>query len=464
MDLKLNGNSMLRHDHFRLAGIALALLAVLGCAEKEEILEGERFGVRVPLSDSAGRVPDSDGQPEEFETGSSVSQKIVPFTLPAATRNANWTHINGDSSHTTAHPDLASSLRLKWSASAGAGNSRQARITAQPVVVGNLVFTMDSLSQVHAHTAEGGLVWTADLVPRHDSKGDASSGGLAFGEGYLFATTGYGELHAIDPATGRISWTQEFDAPANFAPTVKDGMVYVVTKDSRAWAIDTGSGRMRWSWASSGSPATVISGVSPAAADGMVYLPFPSGEVMAVSAETGVPQWQSAVGGARGAAPRSALTGISGSPVAAGGRIYAANQAGKVSAIDAATGSEVWTAFEGSYSPVWLAGGSVFLVSDAARLVRIDAATGTRIWTTPLPSYKDRRVTRRKAVYANFGPVLAGGRLIVASSDGFIRHFDPSTGVLVGTTELASGAATGPVIAGGTLYIVTNNGTLHALQ
>ncbi|MGB1006987.1 MAG: hypothetical protein ACPGVX_07405, partial [Thalassobaculaceae bacterium] len=38
---------------------------------------------------------------------------------------------------------------------------------------------------------------------------------------------------------------------------------------------------------------------------------------------------------------------------------------------------------------------------------------------------------KRAAVYAHYGPVLAGGRLVVASSDGVLRFFTPESGALV---------------------------------
>jgi len=90
-------------------------------------------------------------------------------------------------------------------------------------------------------------------------------------------------------------------------------------------------------------------------------------------------------------------------------------------------------------SPVWVAGGSVFLISDENRLVRLDAATGETIWAEELPFFTRERLTRRKSVFSHFGPVLAGGRLLVASDDGQLREFDPVTGsmlLIVGLKQL----------------------------
>ena len=74
-------------------------------------------------------------------------------------------------------------------------------------------------------------------------------------------------------------------------------------------------------------------------------------------------------------------------------------------------------------------------------------------------------VTRRQSsIFTHYGPVLAGGRLIVTSSDGLIRQFDPTSGALIGQITLPGGAASGPVVAGETLYVISKTGQLHAFR
>jgi len=106
----------------------------------------------------------------------------------------------------------------------------------------------------------------------------------------------------------------------------------------------------------------------------------------------------------------------------------------------------------------------VFLVSDRNELLRLDRATGERIWGVELPYYTARKLRKRDEIYAHFGPVLAGGRLLVASSDGQIRSYDPASGALVGTTALKGGAASAPAIVNGTLYVMTGKGQLAAFR
>ena len=74
------------------------------------------------------------------------------------------------------------------------------------------------------------------------------------------------------------------------------------------------------------------------------------------------------------------------------------------------------------------------------------------------------RPKKMASVFVNHGPILAGGRILVASSDGVIRSYDPTSGTLLGLTDITGGASTNPVVAGQTLYIVSSSGELVAFR
>ena len=64
-------------------------------------------------------------------------------------------------------------------------------------------------------------------------------------------------------------------------------------------------------------------------------------------------------------------------------------------------------------------------------------------------------------VYSTTG---SGNRLLLASSDGVIRSFNPENGAQVASFPLSGGAASNPVVAGRTLYDVTAKGKLVAYR
>ena len=119
---------------------------------------------------------------------------------------------------------------------------------------------------------------------------------------------------------------------------------------------------------------------------------------------------------------------------------------------------------EGGYGQFVAVSGALFNLTDAGQLIRLNAATGARVWAVDLPQFAAAKVKKRKRVYAHFGPILAGGRLIVVSDDGLMRAFDPQTCALISADPLPQGAAVAPIVADGTLYIITVDGKLHAFR
>jgi outer membrane protein assembly factor BamB len=424
------------------AALSLAFLAA--CGEQDVILPGDRSDVRE--------------QPV-------FANQIAPLALPAAQANLQWGHRNGNPSHSITHPALGANLSPVFVAEIGEGDSRRARITSHPVVSGGVVYTIDARARVTATTVNGGALWTRDLTPAGADRGDASGGGISVSGDQVYVSTGYGEISALNAATGAVAWVQDLDAPANAGPTVRGDLVYVVARDSTAWALDTGNGRIRWQQAGVPSNANFSGGASPATEGEFVIFPFPSGEVLATYPMGGIPRWSTVVSGDRVGNAAAIINDIAGDPVISGNRVYIGNFGGRSVAINLSDGARLWTASEGAISPIWPVGNAVFLINDINELVRLNADTGTPVWRVALPTFKGGERTRRQSsIFTHYGPVLAGGRLIVTSSDGLIRQFDPTSGALIGQITLPGGAASGPVVAGETLYVISKTGQLHAFR
>ncbi|MEM6728082.1 MAG: PQQ-binding-like beta-propeller repeat protein, partial [Pseudomonadota bacterium] len=275
---------------------------------------------------------------------------------------------------------------------------------------------------------------------------------------------GFGEVVALDPATGDEIWTQDIDAQGGGSATYFDGRVYVASRDSVGWAINAETGRVDWQLTGTPSPSSYLGGAGPAVTDDLAIFPFPSGELLAVFRRGGIQRWTATVLGGREGVAYGRISDLAADPVVAGGQVFAANPAGRLVALSLGDGSRLWTALEGAQETPAVAGGSVFMVTDQNALMRLDAATGTRIWAQQLPLFEQDRARRHKSIFAHKGPVLAGGRLWVASSDDLLRGFDPVNGAQTASVALPGGAATPPVLAGGTMYVVTGRGQLVAFR
>lgn len=422
-------------------------LALLAACSRERPLEGERIDIRAP-----------------WGGGEEEASQSRPIRLPGQSANANWTQRQGTSGARPGHPALSASPQLAWSAPIGAGDSRRARLTTDPVVAGGRIYTLDATARVQATSTSGAPVWSTDLTEERGRRASASGGALAVDGTRVYVASAFAFVAALNATTGEEIWRTEFDAPLTGSPAVSGGSIYVTAVDSSLWSLDAATGRIQWTLPGTASLSTVARGSAPAIAGDLVIFPTQAGELTAVRRSNGQLSWNTAAVGRRTGSALATISAITGDPVVDGNRLYAANQSGRVFAIDTRTGQQIWSAREAAVAPVWPVGGSVFLVSDENRLLRLDASDGSLIWAQQLPLYTTDRVRRRLAIYPQNGPILAGGRLWVSSGDGHLRGFDPVSGETVADIAIPGGAASAPIAAGGALYVLSREGVLHAYR
>jgi len=173
------------------AWLGAAAVLLIGCADPEIILEGERLDVRAPLSGELLVPLDDDAATQE-----------TAFDAPEPVALTEWTHRAATATHFAPHAAFAAAPSLAWSVNIGQGNSRRHRITGQPVVSDSRVFVMDSQTKVSAVSTSGQSLWSRDLTPPEERNQDASGGGIAVENGQIYATTGFGEVVAVDAASG----------------------------------------------------------------------------------------------------------------------------------------------------------------------------------------------------------------------------------------------------------------------
>ena len=282
--------------------------------------------------------------------------------------------------------------------------------------------------------------------------------------GAVFVTTGFGQLLSLSAETGEVLWVQDLEAFGGAAPAAAGDLVYIAARDGSAWAIEQDSGRIRWRIPGPDSPSHIAGGIGPAVTDKWAIFPFATGEILSVFRQGGVRNWTAALSDKRHGLAVAQMTDLRGGPVVDGGRVYVGSAFGSLAALNLETGERVWTTRQGVMDQIATARNSLFVVSDENRLLRLAKSDGRVLWSHALPHFTKDAPKRRKSIVAHYGPILAGGMLIVASSDDQLRVFDPETGTLTRTLPLAGGAASAPVVAGGTLYVVTTHGMLHAFQ
>ena len=418
--------------------------------KKQEPLPGRRISVLKADEKGAISGPEATG----------------PIMLPPAMANASWSQPGGVASNAPGHLAMGEALHTLWTADAGEGSSKRQRLTAVPIVYNNKIYTMDSEGTIRAISAsDGSRLWSVKTVPDGKSGFDflhpfnsnnlsrnGFGGGIAADGGKIFAATGFGSVLALDAGSGQVLWSKMFSIPNREAPTAAEGRVFVVNSESELLCLNGADGAQLWAQKGLPENAALLTSASPAVSGNLVFAPFPSGEITAIDIKTGQPKWTDSLTKAAVNTSATAI-GEAARPAVDREAVFAMSRNGQLIATSREKGQRIWTReIQGTQTP-WVAGDTVFVVDVTGKLIALTRKDGKVRWVTSLPG--DGRWS---------GPVLAGNRLWLASSNGQLVAVDALTGSVATQTDLGYPVMITPVVAEGRLYVLTDKARLIAMN
>lgn len=402
-----------------------------------------------------------------FESGAEVDPATadVAVELPAAEVNVAWAQPGGNAAKAMGHLALGQNLAPVWRASID-GSSKKARLGAAPIVADGKLFAVDVRGVVRAFDAgSGARLWSAEIgnakvSPKGAGAAAAFGGGVSFEAGKLYAVNGLGDVASIDATSGAVGWAVRPGGPLRGAPTVANGQVYVISQDNQVFALKADDGAVVWTSAGTLETAGVFGVAAPAAGQGTVVTGFSSGELNAYRYENGRVVWQDALSRTSISTAVASLSDIDASPVIDQGRVYAIGQGGRMVAMELNTGQRLWELNIAGIATPWVAGDWIYVVTDDARLLCIQRTSGKIRWITQLPRWRDEE--DKKGPVSWTGPVLAGNRLILASSNGWLVNVDAGGGKILSNGKAGGNVYLPPVVANQTLFTLDNSGTITA--
>jgi len=434
---------------------ALALLIALslgasGCGVfKQAKPKSQTVGERIPVLN--------------FETKATAEPELADMAvvLPLPEVNADWGQPGGSAAKANGHPALPEKISRAWEVSIGDGSSATRRLNAAPVASGGQLFTMDTGGVIKAFDARTGRSqWQAEITLPDRNDNAAFGGGVSADAGRVFATTGYGIAAAFDAGTGKELWRQSLGQPLRGAPAVAGNRVYALTLDNQLFALNAETGETLWNVSGTVEVAGLLGAAAPAVAQDTVVVGFSSGELNALRAENGRTVWADALARTGRSTAMAALSDIDASPVIDRGRVYAIGHGGRMAALELATGQRVWERnFAGTSTP-WVAGEFIYIVTLEGEVLCLTRRDGKVRWVRELPLYKNVKKKTDPIQWA--GPVLAGDRLFLVSSNKTMVTISPLTGEILATRKLDDQAFLAPIVADNTLYLLTDKGKLSA--
>jgi outer membrane protein assembly factor BamB len=397
----------------------------------------------------------------------------VQVTVPPATTNDSWAQPGGSAAKSMGQLTLGTSLNRAWSVEIDGGSNRQ-RLGAAPVIAGGKLYAIDVNAVVHAYSAStGASAWEASIATADKKAASARfGGGVSFDEGKVFATDGLGDVVALDATSGKELWRAKPGAPLRGAPSVANGQVYVLSQDNQLYVLSQTDGTVVWTASGSIETQGVFGVAAPAVSQGTVVAGFSSGELNAYRYENGRTLWQDALSRSSISTSVSSLADIDADPVIDRGIVFAVGQGGRMVALEIVSGQRLWEQNFAGISTPWVAGEWVFIVTDDARLVCLARATGKVRWISQLRHFESEKIQKDGTIKdkkkANaitwYGPVLAGGRLVLTNSLGEIVSASVEDGKLGTVIESKAPFTLPPVVANSTLYVLDQKGRLAAYK
>jgi outer membrane protein assembly factor BamB len=387
-----------------------------------------------------------------------AEQQII---LPEPATNADWTQPGGNAAKSMGHLALPASLTQAWSVQIPGVNARQ-RLAASPVVAGGRLYVIDTTATVHAFdAATGARVWRTQIGDTEsDGQRSRFGGGVSIEGETVYATSGLGDVAALDAANGTARWTVRPSGPLRGAPTIAFGNVFVMSQDNQLFALRASDGNREWQEGGTAAPGSVFGVAAPAAGRGTIVAGYSTGELYAYRYENGMNLWGDALARTSITVSVATLTDIDAEPVIDQGRVYAIGQGGRMAGYELLTGQRLWEINIAGIATPWVAGDWIFVITDDARMIAVARSSGRIRWISQLPRWRDEE--DRQGAIRWTGPLLAGNRLIAVSSTGQMITVNPADGTAQPATEISGPTSLAPLVANNMLYVMDDNGRITA--
>ncbi len=240
-------------------------------------------------------------------------------------------------------------------------------------------------------------------------------------------------------------------------PVAADGMVFTIDTDSelRAFALNNGDMVWRQDLVPEDNSSDSFGG-GVAVAGGRLFVATGFGEILAIEAKTGTVQWRQKIPDA-----------FRNAPIVAGDLVVAVSVNNRTYALNMADGALRWqhsginevTSLLGGASPV-ATEDTIYVTYSSGEVFALRRANGNVIWGDSLLTSGATSSALPGMADIKGQPVLARGRLFIASHGGQVAAYDVRTARRVFDLEIAS--INTPYLAGRVLFVLGTDNQLLA--
>jgi len=363
---------------------------------------------------------------------------------------------------TSNHPNFDNTGEVLWRESIGS-TSRFYLVESPPIHCQGAIITMDINYCVLSRDAlSGALNWKVDLGKEKTSY--RLGGGISCHGDVIYVSIPHGKVVALSANSGAVLWEYSVAEPVKSAPVANNCFVFFTTISNHLICLDVRTGELVWCDVAQQGMHCIAGGAPPLILSGHVIVGHTTGELSALRQENGHVHWRNSV---NTESDRLLLEDFLSwkAPIAhRDAMLYLVHPAGTLLSVDVRNGQVQWKLGAGSlYAPAF--GENVlFLVDSAGYLLCVEVSQGRILWISDLPKFENPH-ERHKIALSWAGPVLAGGKLILAGTDGTALFVDPQNGRILERLRVSYSAMyVPPLVVNKVAYFFDQAGDVIAIR
>lgn len=381
------------------------------------------------------------------------------FRISVSLPEQRINHLYTEDSRDANHPSLPEKTSLSQEFYIGTSIPDGYRLPVAPIIAAGKIFTIDGEGLLSAYDLNNpeNPIWTKKTL---SDRRYFLSGGINFYFGKLYVTTAEGNVICLAADSGEEIWKKFFNTPLRSAPSVKNNIVVFSNIQNEAYGLDAETGTTLWTYAGVVEEAGVFGSAAPLTTENFAFIPLSSGEVFALDLKSGQPVWtDSLVTKIKAGTGGFSISDINATPVQYKNTIIFGSSQNILTAKEVSSGRDVWEKNISILKTPWISGDFIYLITTQDELLCIYAPDGRIKWISQLPQFENEEDKKGKISYTS--PVLAGNRLIVASSNGKLMEISPFDGNITSKKSISEDIFLRPAVANNSLFLLDNSGKLY---
>jgi outer membrane protein assembly factor BamB len=356
---------------------------------------------------------------------------LVSVLLPDIA-SAAWTSFRGDDMNSG-----SSEISISGSEDLGIDLEIKGDGSIQGAVIGteNLLAFNTLNGSLYITNSEGELIFKRQVA------GELfNSPMLDMDRNSVVISTSEGEVLSYNIDNGSREWNISLGEGASIhsSPNIKDGRIIVTSYDSNVYCIDSGTGKVIWTFTGCGGQIHT----TPSFLDGFVYFGSCDGKLYALYLDNGSEAWS------------FQAEYIPSSPAVNKGRVFFGSFDERFYCLEAKSGDMIWNVSHGSsvFSSPAVSEDVVCFGTDDGYLHLHETVSGSELWSTMITDSS-----------LETGPVLIKDHVIVTFKDGLLV-VSMENGSIERGFELGDSSSCSPSVIGGKIFFGDSSGFVRSVE